>query len=875
MIFEKDEKPFKEVTKTTTKLSGKPACVISAKGIVVKLHTTAIEKVQEKYSDYFVQNTALDGEGDNVTFYGAGQHLIAALPKSKDDGTEATITKDDAFEVLKIYVNWFSGPDMAKKLTIDMLKPLEEAQEKPKKDKDVEKTLKPKDTEETKESLNIPTFSQFLLEVGTPPDPPDPPDPPESSTDDKAPGYCISYKIEFEGQKSHPIGSALKKLFKDIFSTLGIQLGNWMSGTKGDVHTLGGLAKGFKNIFGGSFDAEKLVSRYNEELKQKMPENDAVVKVIDGSTIISHLGKQLEAADASKIKKATYSLCIKVDKNDKSYKLYNRRLMAELLTSAIDGFFKKIKIKKLGLPRFTKNDVVFVNNYSDSKKTRGEPKYNSNKETGAVSDSIIPATNGKLLLEAVDISSRVDRTRTVLKDTGKSILKERYVSSDVDTIDDVVSRLKSEAAIDSRTIYNLEKYKYAFMLKTEIEKELDESIQSVSGSLLLEDKEDDDLFEDVKKVFIEVIYKIASEFGITTTPSEAAIEALKPMSTLVESKKNEKEQLNTFMNLLFEELIVEAMSEDDVIEGIDKQLRSALTDTIKSQITDKRLKRLQINPKAGFGKVDDVAQILDKIGLLTDEVKTKFEEAKYAFFHAIKITKEETDSDGDKFTVGGSIGNQLFVHNDNIVKSHFSAFENIELAVFISYEKTANKKFAYESTRQPADAKVFIGTVKDSLEPVKPKHKVAQYWVVPDENNIIQPKLKIRVVAFKDPKKPDQWEGIGELTEFDSFTFPSISSMPKNVNDQPAEKFDIDNKHALKDILDAAESGDGETRRQHVLLDPDTDEEFLAIRVIYKSNEKDKQKSKVGVNRTDWDFYIIPIPGLEVKDSTEKDDKVK
>lgn len=853
-----EEKPVNGKIKTKTRLSKKSACVISAKDIVVKLHTNANSKVEEKYSDYFVQNTAIDGEGDNLKFYGAGQHLIAAIPKSKDDGSEATIKKTDALEVLKLYISWFSGPDIAKKLKIEMLKPLEEAQKPAEKE---HKNLKPKEPEEPKESIStIPSFNQYLLNEATPP-------PPPSGDEESAPGYCISYKIEFEGQKTHPIKDAIKKLIGDLFSTLGIQFGNWMSGNNGDVHTLGGLKKGFQNIFGGKFTADKLVPRVVEEYKKRFPDSDPNVKVIDGQTIISYIGKQLEAVDASKIKKAQYSLCTRISKNDKSYKLYNRRVIAEVLTSAIDGFFKKIKIKKLGLPRFTKNDVVFVNNYSDYKRDKGEVKYDTskiNRAEGAVADSLKVEYSNQLITEAVDINSRVEKMRDALRKNAKDVLKDKVVSTDVDTSSDVISRIKVEAAVDPRTLFMLQKYKYLYVIKTEIEKEAGSS--------------DDDLLKDVQKVFTNVVFDVATELGDGSTPSEKAIRDLKPMSCTLttESRKNDA-KVNQLMNLLFEEIIVEAMSEDDVIKSLDKQIRSSLTDTIKSQINTK----LQVNPKAGFGKVDDVAQELEQIGLLNDTAKQKLKDAKYAFYFAIKKTKEVKDADGNEETIGGSIGNQLF-KRDNIVKTHFSAFDGIKIDSFVSYDQTANKKFAYHKNKEPADSHVFIGTVVDELEPEKPKEKLAQYWVVPDENNFIQPHMKIRVVVFKDPEKADEWEGIGEPKGIDDFEFPKIADMPKNVKGQEAEKFDIESKAALKNIVKDAEDGNGEIRRQHVLLDPDTDEEFVAVRVLYKKkgegeggdkDKKEKGDGKINVNRTDYDFYIIPIKGLELKDEEDNTSK--
>ena len=875
-ILINEKKPINGKTKTKTKLSHKSAYVVNPKDIVVKLHNTATEKVAEKYTDCFVQNTALDGEGNNLKFYGAGQHLLAAIAKNKDDGSEAKIKKTDAFEVLKLYINWFSGPDMAEKLKIEKLKPLEEAQKPQEK---TQKSLTPKEPEETAESFEfIPSFSQYLLTEETSSE--------SDSDDESALGYCISYKIEFEGYKIHPIAQAIKRFLGNLVKKIGLelasfQLGNWMTGAKGKVHTisghLGGIPHPHKYV-----TADKLIPQMKQEFGKRFTDSDPTIKALDKETILSYIGKQLEAKDASKIKGAKYSICVRVSKNDKSYKLYNRGLIADVVMASVDGFWRKIKIRRGLRPRYRKNDVVFINNYSDNKRERGEVRYDTsktNREEGAIGDSLNPIYNGSLITEALDINSRVEKMRDILRQTAKDILKDKVVSTDVDTSTDVISRITAEAAVDPRTVFMLKKYKYLYVIKTEIEKE--------------EGKPDDELLKDVQKVFTDAIFKVATDLGDGSTPSEKAIRDIKPMSCALttESKRITKE-VNQFMNLIFEELVVEAMSEEDVIKSLDKQLRSSLTDTIKSQIHTK----LQVNPKAGFGKSDDVAQELDRLGLLSDEAKQKLKDSKYAFYFAIKKTKEAKDSDGNEETIGGSIGNQLF-KRDAIVKTHFSAFDGIKIDSFVSYDKTANKNFAYHKNKEPADSHVFIGTVVDDLDNKKPKEKLAQFWVVPDENNFIQPRMKIRVVAVKDPEKPDEWEGIGELKSFDDFEFPPISDMPKNDKGQEAEKFDIRSKNELKNVLKDAEDGNGEVRRKHVLLDPDTDEEFLAIRVLYKKadedggdggeggddggdgdHDKDKKEDgegKINVNHTDYDFYILPMPDLELKDDSKENQKDK
>ena len=133
------------------------------------------------------------------------------------------------------------------------------------------------------------------------------------------------------------------------------------------------------------------------------------------------------------IKAAKYSLCTRISKKDKSYSLYSKRIIAEVLTSSIKGLFKSRKLLSLGmLPRFTKSSVVYVNNYSENKKTKGEIKYIDNND-GEVADSLKRNFAGRLIAEAEDGDDSVEKTRKRIEDllekTAKSKLADKYVSS--------------------------------------------------------------------------------------------------------------------------------------------------------------------------------------------------------------------------------------------------------------------------------------------------------------------------------------------------------------------------------------------------------------------------------------------------------------
>ena len=74
----------------------------------------------------------------------------------------------------------------------------------------------------------------------------------------------------------------------------------------------------------------------------------------------------LDSKAKAKLKAAELALCTRVDKRDKSYKLYNSQAIADLVTASIQGLFKKFKNK------VSKDDVIMVNNYSDDKKNKDD-----------------------------------------------------------------------------------------------------------------------------------------------------------------------------------------------------------------------------------------------------------------------------------------------------------------------------------------------------------------------------------------------------------------------------------------------------------------------------------------------------------------------
>ena len=341
-----DKKEQQDQTKQNTTLFN--MCQVSLDGIFKQMHDKAIEKTK---SIAKVQNSIFDESGK---FHGAGSHIIAAMSLK-----ELEIEKSVALNALTSYVQWFSGPDIAKTITEDKLIALED------------------ETTQTTESIDIrDIYKKVLTEEAAAADITNNGNADNKNADDKkndkqeekqadkgkAKGYYITYKLEIEGQKETPLSDAFKSFGKGLLKGLGIQSFSWRSGAKGKEYTIGGLMDTLDQVF-GKIDPNELRSRFAKNAKAKYPQTaESDVHFYDQKTILHHLKGKLETKDIQKIKTADYSLCYRVPANDKSKKLINTTVVADLLTQSIKGIFKKLK------NAVKKDDVILVNDYKETNK---------------------------------------------------------------------------------------------------------------------------------------------------------------------------------------------------------------------------------------------------------------------------------------------------------------------------------------------------------------------------------------------------------------------------------------------------------------------------------------------------------------------------
>lgn len=96
---------------------------LSVPTIVAALHENAIAKSDAKSKGVKVINSAIDNESGKASLKSAGEHIISVLPLEAGKDVEKAV----AVEVIKAYVQWFVGPDLANKVTDKTVKSLAES----------------------------------------------------------------------------------------------------------------------------------------------------------------------------------------------------------------------------------------------------------------------------------------------------------------------------------------------------------------------------------------------------------------------------------------------------------------------------------------------------------------------------------------------------------------------------------------------------------------------------------------------------------------------------------------------------------------------------------------------------------------------------
>lgn len=753
-----------------------PGCVLDRDDIFVQLHLKAIEKVGKTCD---IQNSALEGSGKKLEFYGPGKHIIAAFPLDKAKGKK--IAKADALKGIQQYVQWFSGPDISKTITEKDLQLIDE-------------------DDSTNESMSIPTFSQYLLEADPDPsaDPPSDSEPaegseksgdaePESSEGDKdesskeeATGYYITYKLDIEGEKFVTFKEIFGRFVKGIWSLfkkigIGISTHSFKNGGK-DISvsgTIGDVVDALEKVF-GSIDPEELKQNFMNNMK-KYPQCRAQAEIFDKETIIPHLKGKLDKDEADQIKKANLSFCVKIHKNDKSRKVMNKNNLAKVITHSIKGIVKTLK------NGVNPNKIILINGYSENDTTKD--KMSKQLKNNLNDESFAEEVEMPFIFEdGEDSGDKLEETLNKMKDYfqsevdkefGDAEKKETTIQSSKDIVDNL---LKPNGANDEKAFSEIQKHKNAFTLELVTDKpagetEAKESLQVLHANLSLlkmlfetitveDDPEGKTIPDDVKSK-VEKLFKnlVNNKDFLDAVGKSADAESDEIYAFNVSEPKSESiKNTRSLYNMLFE-------ANDDAQLVLERLLFEGHSEEQKNLIS--QIKRIGAE---NFTK--NIDEITKAYRQKLADVRKEHSDNEY-LKKSIEISNKDKNSANSEHWI-----DKEFVRQSRKLTSVDEILKLLDEVVSKRVGKTNDKKYEL-----------------DALAKVLEKY--------PDDPNK-KNNVKFIFKAPKDPSKPDgDLQQLGDPVEIEKGKEPKAPE-PPTFDDYEFEKWDPDPK-TLKDPEDEQE----------------------------------------------------------------------
>ena len=710
---EEKEKAKEEVKKEAQEAP--QVCSLSIPTIIAALHQTALAHSNAASKNATITNSALEGDGKDAKLASAGEHIISVIP---NEG--GVLQKADAIALLSEYVQWFVGPDLKKKVNDSTVKSLTEAP-----------------GSEKNESKRFMSFGKFLVLEAKEDDlaaadelfsgeegrEGDKSAEGEKKEEDKKPeedkkdgeqedkdgnkegevdetkesktGYYIAYNLKVEGLPQTALKDAMKKFAKTLFDDMKITASGLFGG--GDSFTVKDVKDAVNDIF-GPIDPNDLVEKVEKEVNNiRHPNTDtAQVQVRDKTTLISDLGKNIDAAQKQKISSADYSLWIKIQEYDPKKAIFNPRVVADIVQSSIKGLFKKFKNK------VTKNDVIFIEDYADiHDDTKSLEQLNKSVPTPQEFTKLMLARNMNVAKVWAQIEKDLD---TIAKN--KQIKNSVLASGCVKIWEEWKKNHKDDpeaVSSDPMDRTTIQKYfqpfidEYAkFYDENKGQEDLHESLRIL---IALNNN------KDFKKFVLESMYMNAFSTNVPSNGIKRDTLKHDIMSILLEeepsegegSKENEEKEEN-------------ALSDED-IKNISSAFKNKLVDIAKDTTT------LAIKPFAIFGKSEDVLAWLEERGIASNDVKAKLSEFPYAAAHVLKLPKKFNDAgeiDEKNGTLGKASAGYKAYTSDNVKSALESVVDEKIDEPVIEYEATSNGKLKYNKTKIPATCKVRVLLLDDA-----------------------------------------------------------------------------------------------------------------------------------------------------------------
>ena len=509
------------------------AASIDLASIFSQLHVKALKKAQEKVKDVTILNSAIENKDK---FTGAGEHMLLAA------NTDGKIDKELCRAALEEYINWFSGPDIGKTITIDTIVPMtqpmsdDEIEQSKQQDTGNEETndkdtegKKQNDTEtESNESLQVKSLLYRLFESTQQED-----EEKAKANNEKINGYYVQYEVEIGDQKKSSFDSAIKNLAKqgqDFLKSIGITFSSWMDGAAAKTYTIGDIVDRNK------ISIDKLPSAVSKTFKNEYPEMQPTISVLNVKSILSHLKTRLDAKMKAALQATKYALCIKVNKNEKNYETLSKQDIADLVNNSVESFSKALK--KNG--KITKDQVIYISNYDDNKKDKNDNTFNKKEESIDVKKLL---TTMSMIFENLDKDSYIELIE------GKAEDKKKYYDALVKMLSDskIVKVFTANTKLTNNQIQELSNSKIDSKeelqkrlnkpetglqtLNTDLLRALKNDIQQIkdkidSGEIQVDSDNDkeEELSDDKKKSYVKKIQEVLKKYASSDNQFITALE---------------------------------------------------------------------------------------------------------------------------------------------------------------------------------------------------------------------------------------------------------------------------------------------------------------------------------------------------------------
>ena len=419
--------------------SEKPVIDIDINEIFYKLHEVALEQAKKVSPDIDIQNLGVDDKAKN--YEGAGEFLI--VTRAKDEQKNIP-DKSKFVEVIKKYVEFFVGKEIADKVQDNDCQPIEVQIQK-----------------ESFVDARRPMVESLFLK--------------EDKTELLTVGYALPYVTEIEGQKAKDPSHWLKKkvdqagfLLKGIYQiglkplaefwpalkalTKGALGGIWSDLTNiklktgsGDIDiggkvkaaadaakdvaagtakaAAGAIAAGARAFYNkattnfGRKDLAVVRDDFDKQFDKDFPNNRVLIKLYKTTVLLNQLRQQksLTSEIQQNLRTKDYCIGVIVKSNDINYPEYSKESIAKVFSKAF-GHYSNIVFKG----GISADEVIKVEGFNSNFKNKRDREFQK-----GIGDSIEPKSIMDILFEGrLVLESAASEAKTKLIDFLQSLTSE-------------------------------------------------------------------------------------------------------------------------------------------------------------------------------------------------------------------------------------------------------------------------------------------------------------------------------------------------------------------------------------------------------------------------------------------------------------------